>query len=101
MGYDHVNGYSPSSLPPTRAASRVEPPGPPLPSPPRLVGVSHIPFRRSYNEKGARWAERIRSLREMPTFPVLTDAVTCGFNGQRAVSLGSHWSDPLNAYFQS
>ena len=43
----------------------------------------------SYNEKGARWAERLLSLRETcrlrgrPTFPVLVDAVTCAFNGQQ------------------
>lgn len=43
----------------------------------------------SYNEKGARWVERLLSLRETcrlrgrPTFPVLVDAVTCAFNGQQ------------------
>ena len=43
----------------------------------------------TYNEKGDRWVERILSLREtcrlreMPTFPVLVDAVTSYFNGQR------------------
>jgi len=42
----------------------------------------------SYNEKGARWVERILSVREtcrlrgLPTFPVLVEAVTCSFNGQ-------------------
>ena len=46
-------------------------------------------MRGSYNEKGDRWVERMLSLREtcrlrsMPTFPVLVDAVTCYFNGQR------------------
>jgi transposase len=43
----------------------------------------------SSNEKGARWAERLLSLREtcrlrgQPTFPVLVDAVVCAFNGQQ------------------
>jgi transposase len=43
----------------------------------------------TYNEKGDRWVERILSLREtcrlrgMPTFPVLVDAVTSHFHGQR------------------
>jgi transposase len=42
----------------------------------------------TYNDKGDRWVERIRSVREtcrlrgVPTFPVLVDAVTCSFNGQ-------------------
>src|SRR5262245_36729655 len=42
----------------------------------------------SYNAKGDRWVERILSLREtcrlrdIPTFPVLVEAVTCSFNGQ-------------------
>jgi hypothetical protein len=42
----------------------------------------------TYNEKGDRWVERILSLREtcrlrdIPTFPVLVEAVTCSFNGQ-------------------
>jgi transposase len=40
----------------------------------------------TYNEKGDRWVERIRSVREtcrlqgVPTFPVLVDAVTCSCN---------------------
>jgi transposase len=43
----------------------------------------------TYNEKGDRWVERILSLREtcrlrgIPTFPILDEAVTCSFNGQR------------------
>ena len=43
----------------------------------------------SYNEKGARWVERLLSLRETcrlrgrPTFPVLVDAVTGSFHGQQ------------------
>jgi transposase len=43
----------------------------------------------THNEKGDRWVERILSLRETcrlrgkPTFPVLVDAVTCSFNGQK------------------
>ena len=43
----------------------------------------------TYNEKGDRWVERMLSLREtcrlrrMPTFPVLVDAVTRHFHGQR------------------
>jgi transposase len=42
----------------------------------------------TYNEKGDRWVERILSvgetcrLRNIPTFPVLVQAVTCSFNGQ-------------------
>lgn len=38
--------------------------------------------------KGARWVERVLSVREtcrlrgLPTFPILVDAVTCSFNGQ-------------------
>jgi transposase len=42
----------------------------------------------TYNEKGDRWVERILSVREtcrlrdLPTFPILVDAVTCYFNGQ-------------------
>ena len=42
----------------------------------------------TYNAKGARWVERILSLREtcrlrgIPTFPVLVEAVTYSFNGQ-------------------
>jgi transposase len=42
----------------------------------------------TYNEKGDRWVERILSLREtcrlrdIPTFPILVEAVTCSFNGQ-------------------
>jgi transposase len=42
----------------------------------------------SFHAKGARWVERMLSLREtcrlrgMPTFPVLVDAVTSYFNGQ-------------------
>jgi transposase len=41
------------------------------------------------NEQGARWVERLLSLRETcrlrdrPTFPMLVDAVTCAFNGQQ------------------
>ena len=41
----------------------------------------------SYHETGARWAERLLSLRETgrlrgrPTCPGLVDAVTCAFNG--------------------
>jgi transposase len=43
----------------------------------------------TYNAKGDRWVERILSVREtcrlrgMPTFPVLVDAVTSHFHGQR------------------
>jgi transposase len=43
----------------------------------------------TYNEKGDRWVERMLSLREtcrlrrMPMFPVLVDAVTSDFHGQR------------------
>ncbi len=43
----------------------------------------------TYHEKGDRWVERILSLREtcrlrgMPMFPVLVDAVTSRFHGQR------------------
>jgi transposase len=43
----------------------------------------------TYNAKGDRWVERILSLREtcrlrgMPTFPILVDAVTSHFHGQR------------------
>jgi transposase len=43
----------------------------------------------TYTAKGDRWVERILSLREtcrlrgMPTFPVLVDAVTSHFHGQR------------------
>jgi transposase len=42
----------------------------------------------TYNAKGARWVERILSVRETcrlrgrPTFPVLVHAVRCCFNGQ-------------------
>jgi transposase len=42
----------------------------------------------TYNAKGDRWVERILSLREtcrlrdMPTFPILVDAVACYFHGQ-------------------
>jgi transposase len=44
----------------------------------------------TYNEKGDRWVERMLSLREtcrlrgIPTFPILVEAVTCYFNGQRS-----------------
>jgi transposase len=43
----------------------------------------------TYNDKGDRWVERMLSLREtcrlrgMPTFPLLVDAVTSHFHGQR------------------
>jgi transposase len=43
----------------------------------------------TYTAKGDRWVERMLSLREtcrlrgMPTFPVLVDAVTSHFHGQR------------------
>jgi transposase len=41
----------------------------------------------TYNEKGDRWVGRILSaercrLRNIPTFPVPVEAVTCSFNGQ-------------------
>src|SRR5215211_7725023 len=43
----------------------------------------------TYNAKGDRWVERMLSVREtcrlrgMPTFPILVDAVTSHFHGQR------------------
>jgi transposase len=43
----------------------------------------------TYNEKGDRWVERILSLREtcrlrdIPTFPILVEAVRCSFIGQQ------------------
>jgi transposase len=42
----------------------------------------------TYNDKGDRWVERILSLREtcrlrdIPTFPILVEAVTCAFKGR-------------------
>jgi len=42
----------------------------------------------SFNEKGDRWVERILSLREtcrlrnLPTYPMLVEAVTCLFQGR-------------------
>jgi transposase len=42
----------------------------------------------TYNAKGARWVERILSLREtyrlrgIPMFPTVVEAVTCSFNGR-------------------
>jgi transposase len=44
----------------------------------------------TYNEKGDRWVERMRSWREtcrlrgIPTFPILVEVVTCSFTGQRS-----------------
>jgi transposase len=44
----------------------------------------------TYKEKADRWVERMLSLREtcrlreIPTFPILVEAVTCYFNGQRS-----------------
>ena len=42
----------------------------------------------SFNEKGDRWVERILSLREtcrlrqLPTYPILVEAVTCLFQNR-------------------
>jgi transposase len=41
-----------------------------------------------YSDKGDHWVERILSmwetcrLRDLPTFPILVEVVTCSFNGQ-------------------
>jgi transposase len=55
----------------------------------RFAVLWRKPMKGTYNEKGDRWVERMLSWREtcqlrgMPTFPVLVDAVTSHFLGQR------------------
>lgn len=57
----------------------------------------------SFNEKGDRWVERLLSLREtcrlreLPTYPVLVEAISCSFQN-RNPGRGMDLCNPLNRY---